>query len=58
MVVAKVSESGCTPFADRNASRPASTPMVVVSSSYDATDRVPLPPALAMTSPIAARWSR
>jgi hypothetical protein len=32
--------------------------MVVVSSSYDATDRVPLPPPLPKVRAISERWRR
>ncbi len=42
----------------RSASRAASTPIVVVSSSYEATVRVPLPPPLPTTLAISVRSSR
>ncbi len=40
------------------ARRAASTPIEVVSSSYEATARVPLPPPAPSAAPIAARCSR
>ena len=43
------------PGAARIAARAASTPIVVVSSSYDATDRVPLPPPLPKVRAISDR---
>ena len=46
--VANHSDSGVEPTAPRNANLAASTPRVVVSSSCDATARVPLPPPLPM----------
>src|SRR5438105_3911585 len=56
-VVAK-STDGSTPGAERSAMRAASTPIDVVSSSYDATARVPRPPPAPRAPVIAARWSR
>ncbi len=56
--VANASAPGSTPPADASASRAASTPIVVVSSSYDATARVPLPPPLPKVAPIWVRSSR
>ena len=49
---------GAAPGADRRARRAASTPMVVVSSSWEATERVPLPPPVPNTSATAERWRR
>ena len=46
------------PGALRSASRAASTPSVVVSSSWEATARVPLPPPLPMKAAISALASR
>jgi hypothetical protein len=43
---------------DRRARRPASTPMVVVSSSYEATDRVPGIGGPPIVSAIRSRASR
>ncbi len=49
----------CVPSgAARSAMRAASTPMDVVSSSYEATDRVPLPPPLPSVDVMALRCSR
>src|SRR3954447_21228604 len=44
--------------AARIADRPASTAIDVVSSSYDATARVPLPPPDASAAPMADRCKR
>ena len=52
------SASGVTPEAVRRASRAASTPSVVVSSSWDATALDPLPPPLPMKAAMSARASR
>jgi hypothetical protein len=44
---------------DASAARAASTPIVVVFSSYDATARVPFaPPAVPSAAPIAPRSRR
>src|SRR6185312_13003664 len=51
------SESGTTPVDARQA-RPASTAIVVESSSYDATAREPLPPPVPATGAIWVRSSR
>ena len=58
--MANQTESGMCPAdaAPRNASRAASTPRVVVSSSCDATARVPLPPPLPMKAAMSARERR
>ena len=58
MAVENQMASGAAPGAERRASRAASTPMVVVSSSWEATDRVPLPPPAPNTWATAARWRR
>ncbi len=56
--VANARAPGSTPPADASARRAASTPIVVVSSSYDATARVPLPPPVPNVAPIWVRSSR
>ncbi len=50
--------SGPAPGTGRRARRAASTPMVVVSSSWEATDRLPLPPPVPKTWATAERWRR
>ena len=55
--VANHRESGVRPGAARKARRAASTPSVVVSSSWDATARVPFPPPLPMKAAMSARAS-
>ncbi len=58
-VVANHTEPGAAvPGTARSASRAASTPIVVVSSSWDATARVPRPPPVPMTLATSARSSR
>jgi hypothetical protein len=58
-VVEKTTVSGLVPAgALRRAMRAASTPIDVVSSSYDATERVPLPPPLPSVDVMALRCSR
>ena len=56
--VANTTACGLMPPAARIAMRAASTPIDVVSSSYEATARVPLPPPAPSAAPIAARCSR
>ena len=58
MAVANQMAPGAAAGTGRRASRAASTPMVVVSSSWEATERVPLPPPLPNTSATAERCSR
>ena len=58
-VVANASKPGSAPSgAWRSATRAASTPIDVVSSSYDATERVPWPPPLPSVDVMALRGSR
>lgn len=54
-MVAKTTADGDDP--PRTAIPPASTPSDVLSSSYDATDRVPLPPAVPSVAATALRSS-
>jgi len=56
--VAKNSIEGVTPGAPLSAARPASTPIVVVSSSKDATARLPRPPPEPSVAVIFERWRR
>src|SRR5262249_12109577 len=57
VVVANQSDPGATGLA-RRAFRAVATPMVVESSSYDATARVPVPPPRPATGAIVVRSRR